>query len=292
MEDKDKERLYKLSQEVIKTPLSGLIAQCYGVLKANWNDAAEFDIKTFADLFHIICVGTEGIIMLMWDDTTDKYYSIHVPIVNIAFIGERPAPESENLVIGGPLYDINFQFHLNVVEQGTAEDLYDRTQDTRDLITSGWSTVDRRYAIPVLHISPYDLCAISNLYEITYRLSWFTLFMLDYKSPYNLVRAFGITFCHKTDILTMSLFFNQSLQLFATLVNQPEDMEPFKRYIVRGYVNFHQQKPDDKMTSFVRNMYSTNGVAVPDMDNLTLLDTSQSTEVRFLIMTTAYMEGV
>lgn len=292
MEGNEKDRLYKLSQQSITAPISGLIAQCYGVLKANWQEPNKLELPEFTDLFHRVCIGADGITMLVWDNVTEKYYSTHIPLINIASIREHPQKEQVQIVIGGPIYDINFQLKFHLEEQGTAEDLFARTEEIRQLIESGWSNVDRRYAVPVLHISPYDLCAIANLYEISYRLSWFVMFMLDYKSPYNLVRSFGVTLCNKYDIPALGLFFNQSLQLFATLIIQSGDVELFKRYIVRGYADFHQQIPNEQIKAFTKDMYNSHGMEVPDLDSLALLDMSQHVEVRFLVLTSVYMNAV
>lgn len=289
--DDDKERLGDLSQQTIQVPLSGLIAQCYGTFKAN-TDPDEFSLDIFTDIFHRVCIGMDGIILLMWDDETDRYYSIHIPKIEIFDITERAQPPNTGLMeLGGPIFDVSFKVYRKVDIQGNAEDLFHRSTDIRQLIEEGWENVNRQFAIPTNHITPFDLCALANLHELTYRLTWFIEFMLDYKSPFNLVRTIGATAVDKGDILAMSLFFNQSLQLFATLIKQPQDMEPYKRYIVRGYADFHQRSVDNKFKSFVKEMYVKHGAPEPNTEFLTTIETAYQPDVMFLTLTTVYLNG-
>ena len=293
MENEDRERLYKVAQNVVQAPLSGLIAQCYLTLKANRREPGELSLVEFTQVFHQVCIGLEGVIFLMWDDETERYYSIHVPAVQIFKITEKPQPEENYGVIniGGPICDISLQVRMNVVEQGTAEELFDRTEDTRTLIQESWKAINRQYAVPTNHITPYDLCAFSNLYEITYRLTWFIIFMLNYKSPYNFVQTMGAALVDKYDFMSMSLFFNQSLQLFATMIRQPGDMEPFKQYIVKGYADYHLEKPDDKLKKFVADMYSGHGFPVPDMEPMTVINSAEQPNVSFMVATPVFVGG-
>ena len=209
---------------------------------------------------------------------------------------------SDSLILSelNPIFKVTAKFNTTIERIITKEELQLIGRNLENNIRSGWEIIDRRIAVPAMNISVYDLCAGINLAQFMNRLSWWEIFMLDYKSPYKMARLDNFTLINKWDLYPTAMHISRAIETIARVVKQPDDPDQNKCYLSKGFTNFNVVgksrgaiKGFDasvrKIKRQVVDIYKNEFQEYVDTEDLAIITNVQPPQLNLTVFTTAYM---
>jgi hypothetical protein len=292
MDKDDIKRLQKKGQESIRYPLMALVAQCYSFVK-NTFMRDNLTIGYFQEVFIKILLGngTMPLELLMYDEETEAFYTIHVVEIRIRDVKYE---YSHVDAYGFPAVIIDAATVQSIAYSGTAEELYEFCKhELVPLIELGWLKLamnNDKGLMPVEHLSPYDLCSVTNLMVLVGRLTnWLQMASSFSKTSGEICLCLDRhVVTDKYFLMSMDLFISFSANVIANTIRQPSDPECLKKYMIRCAPNFHEKHLPEYLVPTVdarlRSIDST-----IDIDDIRIMDFTVEPEIWYELLTTAIL---
>lgn len=223
-------RIADLGKRVAKIPVLSLVSRCYQLVNTNIDDGMKpwWNIQTFQNMFTEIVL-PEGLpIPLIAYDEVEKIFfyvfATKVDIHNIEFL------DDENRDIY-PTYNVTATIHHKREFIGDELHFYQHHEyrEFHEKIKQGWDMLrilypDGQLTVPFdRKISPFDICQVMNLVNITYRLMQFSLWVSgSFMSEYP-IEIVGAQIMNKYALFSMDLLISMSMQSFAYACRLPND---------------------------------------------------------------------
>lgn len=253
MDDATKRRLKNLSNQCVHLPVITLISQLYTLTEQNWdaiNDGHEFSVQKFEEMFQFQVLQSP-VQILFYDEETQSFFVSTIPRVKIQQIKAVPLDDEGELLSA---YEVDILADQSIEYRGSAEVLFEIAEEIRWYIQAGWERVREHHLFqdagstirPCGNVSPFDLVACANFFEISQRTLWFVAALLHAKSPYSQYIMPTKAIVDRYDIMAMNLFVNTCLRVYANAIKPPNDFTPFRRYIANGTPIFNEIRIDKR----------------------------------------------
>lgn len=259
-------RIAELGKRVARLPVLTLISRCYQLVNANIDSGMKpyWNIQTFQNMFtEIVLPENLPIPLVAYDEVQKVFFMVRVTKVdihNIEFL------DDENRDIY-PTYQVTA--NISHQRQFIGDELHFYKQheyrEFHERIKQGWDMLrmlfpDGSLTVPFdRKISPFDICSVMNLVNITYRLMQFSIwfsgsFLADYP-----IEIMGTQVVNRYTLLSMDLMLSMSMQPFAYSCKLPND--PIGHFIyARPCVLWHDAPLLVEHASFIKQFAGSSDV--------------------------------
>lgn len=292
----DLNRIRDKAHKATRYPLTTLVTQCYSFI-VNTSGYPE-GVKThFQKIFNnfVFRPFEENIALplYVYDDETESYYVVKTIGLDVKSVNMT---ESDTNTLGFPSVTVESSITQGVEYGGTADDLYDKCKDWLiPQIEDGWfdlSLHKNDLYRPLNHLTPYDLCSLTNITYLLSVLAWFMQSSTAFTSVGKVMHLMDHQlYVDKYMLMSMELFLSFSSNLFVNSIKQPDDPELLKDYSVRCYADFHNAKIPKNKTASVRKRLKENGIEM-DVKDLRILPINDMPLIEFYQITSVEITAI
>lgn len=259
-------RIAELGKRVAKLPVLSLVSRCYQLINANIDNGMKpyWNIQTFQNMFTEIVVPNDlPIPLIAYDEVEKVFFYVFVTNVDIHSI-EFLDDENRNVY---PTYNVTATIRHK--REFIGDELYfyqhKEYREFYDKIKQGWDMLrilfpDGRLTVPFdRKVSPFDICQVMNLVNISYRLMQFSLWCAgSFISEYP-IEIMGAQVVNKYTLLSMDLLLSMSMTAFPYACRLPND--PVGHFIyARPCIIWHDSALPSDQRNFIEEFAGVTNV--------------------------------